>query len=77
MQPEKRRKRRRKQRKLPRKPTAAAELWTLAKSAEEKSAAESEKIREAAREEMDSLRSHAEDRLEEAADRIVERIVNG
>ena len=56
---------------------AAAELWTLAKSAEEKSAAESEKIREAAREEMDSLRSHAEDRLEEAADRIVERIVNG
>ena len=56
---------------------AAAELWTLAKSAEEKSAAESEKIREAAREEMDSLRSHAEARLEEAADRIVERIVNG
>ena len=56
---------------------AAAELWTLAKSAVVKSAAESEKIREAAREEMDSLRSHAEDRLEEAADRIVERIVNG
>ena len=52
-------------------------FFEWAKSAEEKSAAESEKIREAAREEMDSLRSHAEDRLEEAADRIVERIVNG
>ena len=52
-------------------------FFEWAKSAEEKSAAESEKIREAAREEMDSLRSHAEARLEEAADRIVERIVNG
>ena len=56
---------------------AAAELWTLAKGEEEKSAAESEKIRDAARKEMDSLRSLAENRLEEAADRIVERIVNG
>ena len=56
---------------------AAAELWTLAKNAEEKSAAESEKIRHAAREEMDALRTLAENRLEEAADRIVERIVNG
>ena len=56
---------------------AAAELWDLAKKAEEKSAAESEKIREAAREEMDALRNLAENRLEEAADRIVERIVNG
>ena len=52
-------------------------FFEWAKSAEEKSAAESEKIREAARKEMDSLRSLAENRLEEAADRIVERIVNG
>ena len=56
---------------------AAAELWDFAKKAEEKSAAESEKIRGADREEMDALRNHAENRLEEAADRIVERIVNG
>ena len=52
-------------------------FFEWAKSAEEKRAAEREKIREAAREGMEYLRSHAEDRLEEAADRIVERIVNG
>ena len=56
---------------------AAVELWDIAKKAEEKSAAESEKIRQAARKEMDALRNHAENRLEEAASRIVERIVNG
>jgi V/A-type H+/Na+-transporting ATPase subunit G/H len=56
---------------------AAAELWKLADKAKEESAAESEKIREAVQEEINALRSQAESRLEKAADRIVERIVNG
>ena len=52
-------------------------LADVEKAADERIAADSERIRSETKAELDALRSRAETRLGDAAAKIVERIVNG
>ena len=55
----------------------AVEATEVEKAADERIAADSERIRSETKAELDALRSRAETRLGDAAEKIVERIVNG